>query len=146
MKLLFTLLLMAAQALAHATVLTCQVDTKGAPNAKAAYVELDPSVPSLALYQDYSRANGPIYFVKSDLISNSYLSSWKVERSSENCAFSASTSSIHLNFRCENVNQFSDLQVVVYYDPSTVSGHYYQRGLTSEGREMNFEFDFLDCH
>lgn len=147
MKLLFALLLLATPALAGSNVLQCQVAANGSTIPEGSYVELDPAGPFLTLYRNYSRDTGPIYYVKSDLVSNSYLSTWRVERSSSNCVVSTSGSqSMDVKFRCGDVNQFLDLQGIMNFDSSSASGYYSQNGLTSNGSEMTFDFKFFGCH
>lgn len=147
MKLLFALLLMATPALADSNILRCQVAADGVSIPEGSYVELDPSGPFLTLYRDYSRkSDGPIYYVKADLVSNSYLSSWRVERSSPNCVVSTGgTNSTDVKYRCADVNQFLDLQGFMNYDSSSASGYYSQNGLTANGSQMMFEFKFFGC-
>ena len=142
MKFLLALLIVTTSAFANANVLTCQVSADGATIQEGSYVELDPAGPYLVLYRNYSRDDGPVYYVKSELVSKSFLSSWRVERSS-NCAVAANGLSVE--FSCSNVNQFSELQGSMNYDANSASGHYSQAGLTSNGREMKFEFDFSNC-
>jgi hypothetical protein len=145
MKILFALLLMATPALADSNVLTCQVQGNSADIPQGSYVELDPSGPFLVLYRDYSRKNGPIYYVKSDLVSSSILSSWKVERPNPNCTLTMSDdNSINFNFSCDKVNQFLSLNGSLKYDETTASGHYSQSAVTND-TAMKFEFDFTGC-
>lgn len=146
MKFLFLFLFVATSALADSNILTCQVNADGVNIPQGSYVELDPSGPFLTLFKNYSRDTGPIYYVKSELVSKSFLSSWRVERSSSNCVVSTSgTNSMNVEFSCGNVNQFLDLQGAMYYLSSSAVGHYSQTGLASDGREMKFEFVFFNC-
>lgn len=142
MKFLFAFLFVATSALADSNILRCNVIADGVSISEGSYVELDTAGPFLTLFKNYSRDTGPIYYVKSELVSKSFLSSWRVERSS-NCVVTANDNNVE--FSCANVNQFSDLKGSMNYDASSAAGHYSQTGLTSNGREMKFEFDFFNC-
>ncbi|MNL29889.1 hypothetical protein D3C87_1515980 [compost metagenome] len=146
MKLLFALLVFAAPVLAQANTIKCLVAADGVNIPERSYVEIDPAGPFMALYRNYSREDGPVYFVKSELISNTNLSSWKAERSSPNCAVSVGgPDAINVEFKCGEVSQLQSLEGSMRYNADAKFGHYSQKGINSNGREMKFEFDFFGC-